>query len=646
MEQTNLSRYRNLKGPMAVVLKVALAAIPVVGVLYLLGFQYKFGISIYEEQYIGLFIGLILFCIFLSVPISKRSTKSKVPWYDFVLAMLGLIVGLNVAINYPELSLTFTHLTPTRIALSVIAVLLFMEALRRLVGNILVVIVTIFIFYAWSAPFFPGPLSGKQIKPENLFNYLYLDASSTLNMFGLAATIALTFVLFGQVLLAFNGGDKINNIALSLFGRFRGGPAKASIVGSSAVGSVTGGPVTNVMITGTITIPMMKKNGYTSEQAGAIEAVASTGGQIMPPVMGIAAFVIADYMGVPYSEVALAALIPALLFYICLFAQVDFIAARDGFKRLSKDNLPAIKDSLIKGWLIVPPFSFLIYSLFFLGYPPTLAGIYATGIGLLFLTVFQRHLWKQFFKLITDAFVGTGRLLLEISIVLAAAGIIIGVTGVTGLGFNLALSLSYVGEYGLLPLLITSAIVAVILGMGMPSVAAYTLVAVLVAPALVELGVQPMAAHLFVFYFAILSNFTPPIALACFAASSIANASPNKIGLQAMRLGLVGYIVPFIFVFSPSLLLKGDIVYSTMILSVATAVVGCIILASAVEGFFLQQVDSGKRIVLGICGFLLLLPINFSNSTWIFNAVAVVTILYILFSQIRKSKSEKTVTMT
>lgn len=284
--------------------------------------------------------------------------------------------------------------TTNRFILSVMAVLLIMEAIRRLLGKGLLIVVLVFLFYGYFAPYFPGIFKGSSTPVDQLFNYMYLDSNSLLNLLAIAATIALSFIFFGQILLYFGGADILNNFAISAFGRFRGGPAKGSILGSSLVGTITGGPVANVILTGSVTIPLMKKSGYSSEEAGAVESVASTGGQIMPPVMGVAAFIIAETLGVPYADVALAALIPALFFYLCLFFQVDFIAGKKGIKRMEKKDIPLMVNVLKKGWMVIPTLASLIYLLFFLGYSPQISGLYASVVGIVFLS-FQKEIRKK-----------------------------------------------------------------------------------------------------------------------------------------------------------------------------------------------------------------------------------------------------------
>lgn len=395
VEEIEFQKYRKFEGSfLKTLLSTNLALIPIVGILYILGIHQKLGLSIYTEQYIGIFLGLVLCAVYLSVPATKRASKTKIPWYDWILAALGLNAGLYILFFYPTIVMGMGTVTTNRFILSVMAVLLIMEAIRRLLGKGLLIVVLVFLFYGYFAPYFPGIFKGSSTPVDQLFNYMYLDSNSLLNLLAIAATIALSFIFFGQILLYFGGADILNNFAISAFGRFRGGPAKGSILGSSLVGTITGGPVANVILTGSVTIPLMKKSGYSSEEAGAVESVASTGGQIMPPVMGVAAFIIAETLGVPYADVALAALIPALFFYLCLFFQVDFIAGKKGIKRMEKKDIPLMVNVLKKGWMVIPTLASLIYLLFFLGYSPQISGLYASVVGIVFLS-FQKEIRKK-----------------------------------------------------------------------------------------------------------------------------------------------------------------------------------------------------------------------------------------------------------
>ncbi|MDC3411903.1 TRAP transporter permease [Terrihalobacillus insolitus] len=620
---------------------ILLILIPVLGILFVFGVHQRLGISLYSQQYVGLFLGLMLSAIYLSVPASKNARKDKVPWYDWILAVLGFNAGLYVFIYYPKIVMAMGIVDTSRFVFSVVAVLLILEAIRRVLGKGLLTVVLVFLLYGYFAPYFPGVFKGTGTPINQLFSYMYLDSNSLLQMLNIAATIALSFIFFGQILLHFGGGEILNNFALSTFGRYRGGPAKGSIVGSSLVGTITGGPVANVILTGSVTIPLMKKNGHSAREAGAIESVASTGGSIMPPIMGVAAFLIAETLGIPYAEVALGALIPAVLYYVCLFFQVDFMAGRKDLGRLKKDEIPDLLKVLKKGWMIIPALGTLIYFLFFLGYSPQVSGIYASLAAIVFLSI-EKSVRKQLLTLLLRVFIGTGKVMLEIGIVLSAAGLVVGITGITGLGFNLGLMLSGLAEFGLLPLLIVSAIVSIILGMGMPSIAAYALVAVLVAPTIIDLGVSPLAAHLFVYYFAIVSSFTPPIAMACFTAAPIAKADPNKIAFSASRLGIVGYLVPFLFVYAPELLLGSntEVSLGQTILTVSTALIGCYLLSMALEGFLFQRLSIINRIIFTILSACLFIPYSVTQYSWIINGVAVVIAVIFVFKEWKKIKKE------
>lgn len=640
-EDISPQKYRHFESKqMRVFWQALLALIPILGILFVLGVHQRLGISLYAQQYVGLFLGLVLCAIYLSVPATKKSSKNKVPWYDWVLAALGFNVGLYVFIYYPEIVMAMGIVDTSRFIFSVAAVLLILEGIRRVLGKGLLIVVLVFLVYGYFAPHFPGIFQGTGTPLDQLFSYMYLDSNSLLRMLNIAATIALSFIFFGQVLLHFGGGEILNNFALSAFGRFRGGPAKGSVVGSSLVGSITGGPVANVILTGSVTIPLMKKNGYSSAEAGAVESVSSTGGSIMPPVMGVAAFLIAETLGIPYAEVALGALIPSILYYACIFFQVDFIAGRKGMGRLKKEDLPELKNIVKKGWMIIPALGALIYFLFFVGFSPQLSGVYASAVAVISLS-FEKSIRQNISKLFVRVFIGTGKVMLEIAIVLAAAGLVVGITGITGLGFNLGMMLSGLAEYGLLPLLIVSAIVSVILGMGMPAIAAYALVAVLVAPTIVDLGVNPLAAHLFVYYFAIVSSFTPPIAMACFTAAPIAKADPNKIAFSATRLGIVGYLVPFLFVYAPELLigLESDVSLLKTILTITTAIIGCFLLSMALEGFLFQRLNIVNRVIVTILSACLFFPYSLSQYSWIINGLAFIVATLFVINEWKKSKN-------
>ena len=624
------SRYRNLKGPVGRLWAILLALIPITGILFIMNIHSYFGMVIYQEQYSALFFGLALTCIYIGIPASKRSRRDQVPWYDWLLAIISLCTGLYIVISYPQLVMQLGTIKLQSLIFGTFAVLLTLEALRRMVGWVLVIVVAVFILYSFVAPSMPGMLRGNRTLPEVLINYLYLDSNGILSFISIAATIALAFVIFGSVLISFGGGELLNEIAIHTFGRFRGGPAKTAVVASSLVGTVTGGPVTNVMLVGPVTIPLMINTGFTRIQAGAIEAIASTGGQIMPPIMGVAAFVMAEFLGIKYVEVAIAAVIPALLYYLCLFAQVDLIAARDGMSgsKVEGSGLGVLR----KAWVLIVIFGILFYLLFVRGVPAAQVGVITTvlSIPLLFFLVKSEggaSIWKRILAALQDS----GKTVIEVGVILAAAGIVVGVTGITGLGFNITRGLVAIGEHNVALLLILSAIVCIILGMGMPSVAAYSLVAILVGPALVDFGILPIAAHMFIFYFAIISNFTPPVALACFAAAPLAKAHPNDVGYYAMRLALIAYVIPFIFVFSPGLLFHDT--WLMVVLGVVTSVVGTYALTVAVVGFLFSRINFVRRILFAIGAAALIFPVSLNSANMIINIIGAVIITILVIQE-------------
>ncbi|MBI4317780.1 MAG: TRAP transporter fused permease subunit [Chloroflexi bacterium] len=601
------TRRRNLAGAAGILQCALLCSIPILGIFFISGVHTYLGIMIYTQQYIGLFLTLVLVTTFLLTPATRNSPRDRVPWYDMLLALASLPTGLFIAILYPEIAMRMGDMSLDRVVMGTLAILLVLEASRRLVGWAVPIVVSVFILYGRFADLFPGPVRGMSTSWERLSSYLYLDPNSMLSLVALGAGIALAFVFFGQILLNFGGGAHLTNMSILAFGRSRGGSAKAAVVASSLVGTMTGGPMTNVMITGSVTIPMMIRAGYSPAMAGAVEAVASSGGQIMPPVMGAVAFLIAENLGMPYADIALAAAIPAILFYLAVFAQVDLEAGKVGIRGAPSAEIPRFLSTLREASVVVPCLGTLVYTLFVVRLDPSLAGVISGIVSIPFLLL-ARAGRGDFIKRIFGALQGTGAMVRDLGVILAAAGFIVGVAGVSGLGFNLAYTLVAVGQSNLLLLLVLSAIVCVVLGMGMPTVPAYTLVAVLAAPAIVQLGVMPLAAHLFIFYFAIASSKTPPVALACFAASTISGADPYKISYIAMRLGVLIYVLPFLFVFSPALILRDS--PTTVILTVVTAVVGTIVLSVALIGYLRRSVPVLSRALLGVAGAGLWIPLG------------------------------------
>src|SRR3990172_13224330 len=605
MVEAELSRFRSLRGSLGLWEKILLGAIPVVGAFFVWDVPFYLGLALLREQYLGLFLALVLGAVFLSVPPSSRADRHRVPWYDLLFSCLGLVVGLYAALFFPEIMRRMGDPDALRLVLGVFAILLILEALRRTVGWILVGVGVFFLLYARFAHFVPGAFGGTGVPWERLINYLYTDVNS---LFGLplavTATIVLPYIFFGQALFAIGAGEYLTDLAVAMFGRFRGGPAKVAVVASSLFGTISGSAVANVAVDGPITIPLMKRTGYKAPVAAAIEAVASTGGQIMPPIMGAAAFIMAEFLAIPYREVAIAAALPAILYYVALFAQVDLEAGKTGLRGFSRQELPALIPVLRKGWVFFVPLSILVYVLFIQNSDAGDAGIFA-ALATLALGFLRKEL-RAHPGWVLETLQSTGRTLLELGVTVALAGLILGAIQVSGLGFILSYALVSLAGGNILALFLLTAIGSMILGMGMPTTAVYVLLAVLVAPVLVQQGIDPLGAHLFIFYFGMVSMITPPICLAAYTAAAIVQADSMKTGLEATRLGIVAYIVPFLFVFSPALLLKGSAV--DVSLAAVTAVVGTVLLGVAVTGYLFREIATLKRVLLGLAALGLLFP--------------------------------------
>lgn len=598
-------RFIKHKGVLGIIEKVLLICIPINGIIAIVDLFLYFGKSVWVEQYMAVFLSLILTLFPLLVPAKKEGLHEKVPWYDVLLSILGFIVGLYVVIFYPDIVST-SGLTPLdRTIIGSIAIFLILEGCRRLIGWSLVGVVSIFILYAHFSYLLPEPLYSSGVPWIRLANYLFLDPGALLGVpIKITGTVVLSFILFGQIFFTTGGGSFLTDGALSIMGRYRGGAAKMAVLSSMAFGTISGSAVGNVVTTGTFTIPLMKKIGYPSYFAGAIEATASTGGQIMPPVMGVTAFLMAELLNIPYAEVALSAVLPAILYYLGVFVQVDLEAAKRGLKGLPSNTLPSFRKVMSEGWVFIVPLVILVYTLFILSIEPDKAGLYSVVSALIVCLIRKTSIikLKTFFTILQNV----GESLIEIGVITGAAGLIIGIMSLSGLGFSFSLALTELARGNYFILLLLSATGASILGMGMPVLASYILVVPLVAPALTSLGMPPISAHMFVFYYAVLSFLTPPVCLSVYAASSIANSKLMPTALQALRLGIAAYIVPFIFAYHPALLLKGT--FFEVIIATITALIGIIIIAIAIEGFLFRDLKWYQRILLCGGGLLSLIP--------------------------------------
>ncbi len=605
-----------------------------------------FGIVFVTEQFLAAMLALGLALVFLNFPLKRGTDRTSVPWYDWILAAAGLVTGLYLAWNAADLAENLFNPPIEGLISAWVIFILCIEGLRRTVGWSLVFVVGFFIIYALIGHKFSGSLQTRDVQLNSFIYYLVIDQSGLLGLvLNVAVSVVIPFILFGAFLSSSGGGQFFNDIAIALMGRYRGGSAKMAVTASGLFGSISGIVVSNIMATGVITIPLMKKAGFTPAQAAAIEASASNGGQLMPPVMGAVAFLMADFLQVPYKEVAIAAFIPGLLYYIALFIQADLDAAKAGIQRVPEEDIPSLRSVMKKGWHFILPFAVLIYALFWLNQEPEVAAVWAS-IAVLAIGMTIGYDGKRMsLRDAWDGLIGTGIGALDIFMVSAGAGFIMGMLQVTGLGFALTLWLVAVGEGSIFLLLFFAAIMCIILGMGMPTLGVYVLLAVLIAPSLEKVGISPMAAHMFILYMGLMSMVTPPVAVAAFFAATIAGAEPMKTGFVAVRFSWAAYIVPFLFVFSPTLLLQSSSVFDT-VLAITTAIIGVWVMCGGMVGYLFGHVKGLERIALLVAGFCILLPHEIAPWAVWSNILGAIACLLLVGRRYLAQKNGKALTAT
>jgi TRAP transporter 4TM/12TM fusion protein len=543
--------------------------------------------------------------VFIVVKAHAATPHDRVPWYDWTAAAAAFGVGLYIAVLYPSLSYSLASLTWDRLVPATVALVLVLEATRRIAGWALMWIALACILYAKFGWLLPGLLYAKGSSWGRIAVYLYLDSSGILGIpLGVTASIVVAYIFFGQALTAVRGDAFLTDVAMALMGRYRGGSAKMAVVSSSLYGTVSGSAVANVVVDGAVTIPMMKRSGYPPHLAAAIEAVSSNGGQIMPPVMGAAAFLIAEYLAIPYGQVALAAALPAVLYYLALFVQIDLEAAKLGLTGLSRAELPRLRDVIRRGWVFLVPLGVLLYTLMIGDWEAGKAGMLAVGTTLLVgcLQKATRPSWRG----VMDAVEGTGRTMLDLIAITTLAGIVIGAFQLSGLTSKLPIVLTSAAGGNVVLLLILTAAVSILLGMSLPTTVVYVTLAVLIGPALTQLGIVPLAAHLFLFYFGMLSLITPPDCLATYTAAAIAKADFWKTGWTGMRLGIVAYVVPFVFVFHPALIGRGTL--GEIVVTMLTASIGVVLLGIGCVGYLFRPLSWSKRAWAFAAAALLMMP--------------------------------------
>lgn len=552
-------------------------------------------------------ITFVLVLVFLLYkPLAKRD-QGSVPFYDWVLLGLAVASYGYFTLYGQEISTRFAFAEPLsdfELLVGSVALVILLEATRRVVGNALFAIAFSMLAYTMLGGGLPGALGHQQYALDQVVEQLFFTTSGVFGVpLGVSATFIFLFILFGKILEGTGGGKFFMDLALATMGRYRGGPAKAAIAGSSLMGTISGSAVANVATTGTFTIPMMRRTGYDRTFSGAVESVASSGGQIMPPIMGAAAFIIASFLGVPYGQVALAALIPAVVYFACLFFQVDFRAARMGLRGLGEE-VPSAIGTLKTGFLYLVPLVVIVYTLVE-GFSIMRVGLLAIATTVLVGAIASlRSLAPGNLLRISEA---AARGVIEVAVACAVAGLVVGLISQTGLGLRFNSILLAVAGGSLLVTLLLTMVASIILGMGLPTSAAYIVQIPLTIPALIELGVAPIAAHLFVFYFACMSAITPPVALAAFAGAAISGANPMRTGFTALRLGIVAFVIPFVFAYSPELLILDSGIGEVLLIAV-TVMAGAYALAAAAEGWLLIEAKWYERVLLAAGALALIAP--------------------------------------
>lgn len=545
---------------------VCLALVPALGVVWILGLPDYMRWGLVSAQVLGIVLGLAVGAAMIRYPY-----REKAGMLELGLGVMGMLSWFWMAWNFDAWLLSMGERTPDMWGPGLVAIVLMMEGLRKAAGRVIAALVWILIAYAFLGDSLPGLFRADVFPPTKTILYLYSDTNGVPGLVLRVVTeIVLAFIVFGKMLEASGATAFLNDLALSWMGHRRGGPAKVAVVASGAFGSISGSTVANIMSTGVVTIPMMKKSGFRAEHAAAIEAVASNGGQVTPPVMGATAFIIAEFLEISYGEVVIAAAIPALLYFFVVFLQVDAIAVRLGIKGLPRSELPRAGRTLMAGWVYLLPIAILLWYLLGEGFNAGISGLYACGALLVLILIKRRGLLSR--AELRGFFVGSGENLVPLVLIGGAAGIIMGVLNSTGLAFQLSLMLTNVAESaGILVMLLLTAVICIAFGMGMPTAAVYIVLVSVVAPALTKMGLPPLAAHMFIFYFGLLSMLTPPVAIASMVAAEIAGSDMWRTGFLGVQLAITAYLLPFLWAFNPAILLDGS--WQAVLIVFATCVV-------------------------------------------------------------------------
>lgn len=586
------------------------------------------------------FVQLLAFLLF---PPTKKSPRNKLPWYDIVLGLIGSTCWMYVVINFQDLARRTGAFLPQDIIVGVIGILVLMESCRRIVGIPILIIASAFILYAFLGAYLPGFLNHRGYKLDRITAHLFYNTEGIMGVpLGACSTFIFLFILFGALLEKTGIGQFFIDTCNAIAGSASGGPAKVAVLTSALLGTVSGSSVSNTVGSGSFTIPMMKRLGYKSEFAGAVEAAASTGGQLMPPIMGAAAFLMAESLGLPYITIVKASIIPALLYFAGIFITVHLEAHKLGLKGLPREQLPKILPLLLKkGYMILPLVIIVVYLCM------GRTAVYAAFMGIaccmligLITSIVDVLAGRQAsfgVKDLLEVTTAAARNIISVAIACAMAGIIIGIVTLTGIGLKFGAGLiSISGGVAIITLVLTM-ISSIILGMGAPTTANYLITSTITAGAIIGLGFQPLAAHMFAFYFGIIADITPPVALAAIAGAAIAKGKPIKTAFNATKLAIGAFIIPYVFVFNPQMLMIDTSFLSALPIAV-TALIGMFGISAALEGYAFRNSSVIERILFAAAGIMCILPNSLTDFIGIFLLIGLI-VFQLLMKKFRGAKN-------
>ncbi|WP_281678866.1 TRAP transporter permease [Synergistes jonesii] len=585
------SRYRRLTGWQGIFISLWLAAMSLFH-LYTAGIA---TLPITIQRAVHLTFAVV--AVYILFPASQRANKRSTPWYDWILAIAAGCVTGYIIFFFNEIARRGAEPKEYEIYLGVAAIILVIEAGRRVVGNVLPCMSVLFLLYCYFGNYVPGIFQIRGYPISRIIQHMYLTPEGIFGLaLGVSATFVIVFIIFGAYLSQSGGAKFFNELALALAGNKPGGPAKVAVVASGLLGTINGSSVANVATTGTFTIPLMKKVGYQPYYAGAVEACASTGGQLMPPIMGAGAFIMSEFLNIPYLSIAAAAIIPAMIYYTAIFTNVHIRARKQRLSGIPKEELPSVKGVMKSdGHLIIPVIVIIVTLL--MKYTPLRAGF--IGVVSVILVSSLKKNTRMSLKDNFNALVEGARGGLGVALACALVGFIVGTSSLTSLGLTISNNIIDISGGKLLLTLVMAMVACLVLGMGLPTTANYIVCSTIIAPALIGMNVIPIAAHLFVFYFGIMADLTPPVCLAAFTGAGIAGASPAKTGVTATRIALASYLLPYCFVYNPVLLLQNVEPVDLAVLTVS-ALLGVVALAGSFEGWFYRDMKPYERIVFGV----------------------------------------------